>query len=58
MTTEDDTDEKDVIVDKPSNNEDNEEIPSAAREGIVKNVSPVRNSTLPNRSRESRERQE
>ena len=29
MTIEDDTDKEDVIVDKPRNNEDYEEIPSA-----------------------------
>ena len=32
---EDDTDEKDVIVDKSSNNEDYEKIPSATGESMV-----------------------
>ena len=35
MAIEDDTDKEDVIVDKPRNNEDYEEIPSATGEGII-----------------------
>ena len=38
MKIEDDIDEEDVIVDKPSKNEDYEEILSATGEGIVEEV--------------------
>ena len=38
MTIEDNTDEEDVIVEKPSKNEDDEEIPSSTGEGIIEKV--------------------
>ena len=55
MTVEDNKYEEDAIVDKTSNNEDDEEIPSAIGEGITEKNSPVRNNTCPQRSSESRE---
>ena len=58
MTTEDDTNEKDVIVFKPSNNEDYKEITSATRVGIIKKIPPVRNITCTHISSEYRYRQE
>ena len=38
MKIEDDIDEEDVIVDKPSKNEDYEEISPATGEGIIEKV--------------------
>ena len=58
MKTEDDTDEKDVIVVKPSNNEDYKEITSATSVGIIKKILPVRNITCTHISSEYRDRQE
>ena len=58
MTTEYDTYDTDIIVDKPSNNKDYEEIPSSTGEVIIEKNSPVRNNTRRHRSSESRNRQE
>ena len=58
MTIEDDTDEEDLIVDKPSNNEDYEEIPSATGDVIIKKSPSVRNNTYPQISSESMDIQE
>ena len=58
MTIKDDIYEEDVIVDKPSNNEDYEEIPSATGDVIIKKSPSVRNNTYPQISSESMDIQE
>ena len=44
------------MVDKPSNNEDNEEIPSSTGEGIILKIPLVRNNPRPRRSSQSKEK--
>ena len=57
MTIEDNTDEEDVIVEKPSKNEYDEEISSATGEGIIELIPPVSKNKGPQISIESRNRQ-
>ena len=57
VTLEYDTDEEDVIVEKPSKNEYDEEIPSTTGEGIIELIPPVSKNKGPQISIESRNRQ-
>ena len=58
ITIEDDIEEEDLIVDKPSSNEYYEEIPSATEEGLIEKSTSLRNNTRLQRPSESRNIQE